>query len=91
MLFSKIIPFGKMQGDFAAADHVSKLEQREIERSFARVFSTEDGKRVLAWLQVITFQKAQNVNSSDEQLRYTEGQRYLVASILRLIDRGRTN
>jgi hypothetical protein len=91
MLFNKFIPFQSVQNDFAIADHVSKLEQREIERCFARLFATDDGKKVLAWLQVITFQKAQGVNSSDDQLRYTEGQRSLMASILRLIDRGRSN
>lgn len=91
MLFNKFIPFQAVQSDFAIADHVSKLEQREIERCFARLFATDDGKKVLAWLQVITFQRAQGINSSDDQLRYTEGQRSLMASILRLIDRGRSN
>lgn len=91
MFFNKTVPFEKLQGDFAVADHVSRLEQREIERCFARLFSTEDGKKALAWLQVITFQKAQGINSTDDQLRYAEGQRSLMASILRLIDRGRSN
>lgn len=91
MFFNKTVPFKKLQGDFAVADHVSRLEQREIERCFARLFSTEDGKKALAWLQVITFQKAQGINSTDDQLRYAEGQRSLMASILRLIDRGRSN
>lgn len=71
--------------------HVSRLEQREIERSFARVFSTDEGKKVLAWLQVMTFHRAAGAASTDEQLRYMEGQRGLVASILRMIDRGKSN
>ena len=92
MLFNnKYIPFQKLREDFAVADHVSKLEQKEIERCFARLFATDDGKKVLAWLQVMTFQKAHGVNSSDDQLRYAEGQRSLMASIMRLIDRGRLN
>ena len=91
MFFNKLVPFEKLQGDFAIADHVSKLEQREIERCFTRLFATEDGKKVLAWLQVMTFQKVQGAGSSDDQLRYSEGQRSLMASILRLIDRGRSN
>lgn len=91
MLFNKTIPFAKLQSDIDITAHVSRLEQREIERTFARVFATDDGKKVLAWLQVMTFQKVNGINSSDDQLRYTEGQRSLVASILRLIDRGRTN
>lgn len=71
--------------------HVSRLEQRDIERSFARVFSTDEGKKVLAWLQVMTFHRTAGSNSTDEQLRYIEGQRGLVASILRMIDRGKNN
>ena len=66
-----------------------KLEMREIEKSFARLFSSDDGQRVLAHLQVITFQRALGPGVADEQLRYIEGQRSMVATVLRLIDRGR--
>jgi len=65
------------------------MEQHDIERSFARLFTTDDGQRVLSHLQVLTFQRALGPSTSDEQLRYTDGQRSLVATILRLIDRGR--
>ncbi|MCB1530927.1 MAG: hypothetical protein H6853_04780 [Rhodospirillales bacterium] len=65
------------------------MEQKEIERSFARLFSSEDGKKVLAWLQVMTFQRVQGAGTPEDQLRYMEGQRAMVATILRLIDRGR--
>lgn len=67
----------------------NKIELREIEKSFARLFASEDGQRVLAHLQVMTFQRALGPESSDEQLRYLEGQRSMIATILRLIDRGR--
>lgn len=67
----------------------AKIELRDIERAFARLFSTEDGKKVLAHLQVMTFHRALSAATPDEQLRYVEGQRSLVAAILRLIDRGR--
>lgn len=67
----------------------SKLELREVEKSFARLFATEDGQKVLAHLQVVTFQRALGPEAADEQLRYLEGQRAMVATILRLIDRGR--
>lgn len=66
-----------------------KLEMRAIERAFARLFATEDGRIVLSHLQAVTFQRALGPASPDEQLRYAEGQRSLVAMILRLIDRGR--
>ena len=71
--------------------HVSRMEQKDIERCFARLFSTDDGKKVLAWLQVMTFHRAASANSTDEQLRYMEGQRGLIASILRMVDRGKNN
>lgn len=66
-----------------------KREMRDVEKAFARLFSSEDGQKVLSYLQVITFQRALGHASPEEQLRYMEGQRSLVATILRLIDRGR--
>ena len=91
MLFSKKKPFGELESGVAYTSHVSRLEQKEIERSFARVFSSEEGKKVLAWLQVMTFQRVSGASTTDEQLRYMEGQRSLVANILRMIDRGKQN
>lgn len=69
---------------------VGKMEMRDIERTFARLFASQDGQKVLSYLQVITFHRALGPGSSDEQLRYLEGQRSLIATILRLIDRGRS-
>lgn len=91
MMFLKSTPFRDVEDRMVYTTHVSRLEQKDIERSFARVFSTEEGKKVLAWLQVITFHRASTAESSDQQLRYMEGQRSLVASILRMIDRGKNN
>jgi len=90
MFSLKKIPFSDIQNDMAYTNHIARLEQRDIERCFARLFSSEDGQKVLAWLQVMTFQKAQGPNTPEDHLRYTEGQRGLVAQILRLIDRGKT-
>lgn len=67
----------------------ARMEMGDVERSFARLFSTTDGRNVLGYLQAMTFQRALGPASSDEQLRYMEGQRAMVANILRLIDRGR--
>lgn len=64
-------------------------EMRDIERAFTRLFSTDDGQKVLSYLQVMTFQRALGPGAADEQLRYLEGQRSMIATILRLIDRGR--
>lgn len=91
MPFFKRENVGEFHDAVAYASHVSKLEQKEIERCFARVFSGDDGKKVLAWMQVMTFHRTGGIDSSDAQLRFMEGQRNLMAAILRMIDRGRNN
>lgn len=68
-----------------------RSETREIEKACARLFASDDGRKVLGYLQAVTFQRALNAECSDAQLRYAEGQRAMVANILRLIERGRTN
>jgi hypothetical protein len=60
------------------------FERSEIEKIYARVFSTADGQKVLAHLQSLTFARAYGPEASAEQIRYSEGQRALVATILRL-------
>lgn len=62
---------------------------RAVEKSAARVFGTQDGKRVLEYLQTITFHRAYGPDVPDAALRHLEGQRALVAAVLRLIERGR--
>lgn len=65
------------------------IEMREIERCFARVFSSDDGQKIIGYLQSVTFQRALGMEATDSHLRHIEGQRALVAKMLRLIDRGR--
>ena len=72
-----------------AVPEPGRIEMREIEKAFARLFATEDGQKVLAHLQVLTLQRALGPGVADEQLRYIEGQRSMVATILRMIARGR--
>ncbi len=91
MFFPKRSDADRIENNAVFTSHISRLEQKEIERSFARVFSTEEGKKVLAWLQVMTFQRVSGSSSTDDQLRYMEGQRSLVASVLRMVDRGKNN
>lgn len=90
MLFSKKSSIEDMQLKATYTNHVSKMEQKEMDRCFARLFSSEDGKKVLAWIQVITFHRVAGAGTTDDELRYREGQRALVANILRMIDRGKT-
>lgn len=90
MLFKERLPMIPAEkGLVYAPAEPGKIEQKDIEKSFARLFSSEDGQKVLAHLQVMTFQRSFGPGVSDDQLRYTEGQRAMVATILRLIDRGR--
>lgn len=65
-------------------------QRREIEKAFARLFASDDGRKVMSHLQAITFGRALGPASPDAHLRYIEGQRALIATILRLIDRGRS-
>jgi hypothetical protein len=89
MFFRAEVPLQEAQRQMVYAAHVSKMEQKDVERAFTRLFSSDDGQKVLAWLQTMTFNRAQGASSTEEQLRYMEGQRAMVATILRLIDRGR--
>lgn len=64
-------------------------DMREVEKTFARLFSSDDGKKALAYLQRATYQRVMSADASDAQLRYLEGQRALVGGMMRLAQRGR--
>lgn len=64
-------------------------DQDAVEKAFARVFSTDDGQVILSHLQSMTFQRALGPDATDTQLRYLEGQRAMIATIMRLIRSGR--
>lgn len=66
-----------------------RTDKAEVERTFTRLFLSDDGQKVLSYLQLITFHRASGVNASDAQLRYMEGQRAIVTTILRIINNGR--
>ena len=67
----------------------SRLEAPEIERIFARLFSTDDGQKALHHLSGMTLLRSAGLEASNEALRFFEGQRSMVTTILRLIERGR--
>lgn len=90
-MFSKKSPLNERPEDMVFINPSVTLEQKDMERVFTRLFSTDDGGRALSYLQTMTFQRSFGPNASDEQLRHAEGQRSLVATILRMIDRGRGN
>ena len=86
--FSSIsIPAGEVS--IRDIEQVVQVDQKSIENAFVRVFSTDDGQLVLSHLQSITFQRALGPDAPDAQLRYMEGQRAMIATIMRLIRSGR--
>lgn len=68
---------------------IHKMAPRDIEKLYARLFSSEDGQKVLTHLQLTIFQRSFGAGASDAQLRHAEGKRAAMAEILRLVNRGR--
>jgi hypothetical protein len=71
--------------------HISKVDQTQMKRTMTRAFSNEDGQRALAYLQYIVFYRQLGADVSNESLRFHEGQRALLSTILRMIEQGREN
>ena len=65
---------------------LSKMEQQEIKRLFVRAFASEDGKKALAYLRHFTSHRSFNPETSNETLRFMEGQRALINTIQKLSD-----
>ena len=56
--------------------------------SFARCFSTSEGRRVLRHLRGCTMERTLCPSATDAHLRHLEGQRQLVGHILMLVAQG---
>ena len=54
-----------------------------------RLFSSHDGKEVLDYLKHLTKERVLSANASDNELRFLEGQRFLVHQIETLIRQGK--
>jgi len=61
---------------------------KDIEINFARCFGTAAGTQVLNHLRKITVERALGANATDAELRFLEGQRALVHTIINLAKRG---
>lgn len=70
------------RGDAPEAD-------RSLALAVARCFRGRDGEAVLSHLRAVTLERALGPGAGDAQLRHLEGQRQLVAHIIRLVARGR--
>ncbi|HER27730.1 MAG TPA: hypothetical protein ENI69_11535 [Rhodospirillales bacterium] len=64
---------------------------KDLAQAFTRCFRGPDGVRVIEHLRQTTLCRALGPAASDALLRHLEGQRQLVARILSLIERGRSN
>jgi len=60
----------------------------DIEKNFARCFNTAAGGQVIAHLKKITFERTPGPNATDSELRFLEGPRSLVQTIINVIKRG---
>lgn len=61
----------------------------DVAKCFARCFRGADGERALAHLKAQTLDLAAGPDTPDGRLRHLEGQRFLVRSIINLVERGR--
>lgn len=90
MLFRKLFK-NKARPVFWMPEPLSGLpgERRDVEKAFVRTFTSDDGQTVLGYLQNLTFFRAYGADAQEGHLRYAEGQRALVGTILRLVNAGR--
>lgn len=58
-------------------------------RRFARLFSTSDGKAALDYLKTLTTNRVLPASCTDAELRFLEGQRFLVHVMETLIRQGK--
>ena len=61
---------------------------KDIEKQYARTFSSPSGKQVLEHLRSITIERVMGQNISDNDLRWWAGQSALVHLIENLIKKG---
>ena len=80
----KKITLKSIEEDADYISFVGKKERQDIEKLFKRLFSSEDGRQAIAYLQSITFYRAHAPDIDRRALYYYEGQRALMATILRL-------
>jgi hypothetical protein len=76
--------------DWFAADNAAPTDADELElcRAFAHCFAGAAGKSVLEHLRRVILERRLAPHASDAELRHLEGQRYAVAYIAALVERG---
>lgn len=71
-----------------AAPREPSPQERELCCAFARCFANGDGRIVLEHLRRSVLERRLPPSASDAELRHLEGQRYAVAHILAMVERG---
>ena len=66
-------------------------DREAVARAYARLFSTDDGRLVLAHLQGQAFLRPHAPDTPDSHIRFFEGQRALVNTMLRLAAIGKAH
>ena len=64
----------------------SKEQDEQISKVIESVFKTPNGKEMLQYVRSITIDAVSGPNISDIELRHLEGQRYLVALLVKRIN-----
>lgn len=60
----------------------------DIEKHYARTFSSPSGKQVLMHLRSLTVERVLGINATNDELRWWAAQKALVHQIENLIQRG---
>lgn len=76
------------RSDEPAEYAVTEADESDLPASFARCFTSDDGRRVLIHLRRVTLDRSLGPRASDAQLRHLEGQRCLVSLIIKLTAQG---
>ena len=66
----------------------SKDSDEIISKNVLSLFNTPNGIEVLKYLKSVTIEAISGSNISDAELRHLEGQRYIVALIVKRINHG---
>lgn len=61
---------------------------QELEKQYARLFQTRDGRAVLNHMRKITIERVLGANATDNELRWAEATRAFVRQIESMIARG---
>jgi hypothetical protein len=78
--------WGWFEGVAAPAHDPSELE---LCRAYARCFAGPDGDEVIAHLARSILDRRLPPNASDAELRHLEGQRFAIAGVIAMVERGR--